>query len=243
LRVKSAIYRKDSLVIVYDAEVIDQPRAELFDPDSWRSRGGVVGAAVGRGSAWFLETPFGAAVLRRYLRGGLVARFVRDRYLFTGWRRSRPLAEFRVLERLAAAGLPVPAPLAGAIRRRGLLYSGSLLTRRIPAAAPLADLIAGHAGDAALWSRVGRCVRRFHDAGLVHADLNARNILVDDGGTVFLIDFDRARIAQGARGPFRRNLKRLRRSLVKLWPPQLPAAGLDACWGELERGYRAGAGP
>ena len=36
--------------------------------------------------------------------------------------------------------------------------------------------------------------------GLIHADLNARNILVDAEGSIFLIDFDRARIRRGA-GP------------------------------------------
>ena len=105
---KSGTYRQDSLLIVYDAEQVQHPRADLFDPGYWDKRGCVTGEAVGRGSAWFIDAPFGAVVLRRYLRGGLIARISRDRYLFTGWARSRPVAEFRVLERLAAAGLPVP---------------------------------------------------------------------------------------------------------------------------------------
>ena len=104
---KSGTYRQDSLLIVYDAEQVQHPRADLFDPGYWDKRGCVTGEAVGRGSAWFIDAPFGAAVLRRYLRGGMMARISRDRYLFTGWARSRPVAEFRVLERLAAAGLPV----------------------------------------------------------------------------------------------------------------------------------------
>ncbi|MEJ2385043.1 MAG: 3-deoxy-D-manno-octulosonic acid kinase [Xanthomonadales bacterium] len=240
---KSGTYRQDSLLIVYDAEQVQHPRADLFDPGYWDKRGGVTGEAVGRGSAWFLETPFGAAVLRRYRRGGMVARISRDRYLFTGWRRSRPVAEFGVLERLAAAGLPVPAPLAAGVQRRGLLYTGSLITRRIPNARPLADLLAGNARDEALWRRVGACVRRFHDAGLIHADLNARNILVDAEGAVFLIDLDRARIRHGALRRFRRNLKRLNRSLVKLWPPGEPVERLARSWAALEHGYHAAVGP
>jgi 3-deoxy-D-manno-octulosonic acid kinase len=238
--VKSGTYRQDSLLIVYDAEQVQHPRADLFDPGYWDKRGCVTGEAVGRGSAWFIDAPFGAAVLRRYLRGGMMARISRDRYLFTGWARSRPVAEFRVLERLAAAGLPVPAPLAAGLRRRGLLYTGGLITRRIPGARPLADLLPDRAQDTGLWRRVGACVRRFHDAGLIHADLNARNILVDAEGSVYLIDFDRARIRRGAERRFRRNLVRLHRSLVKVWPPGQPAGLLASSWTELEHGYRVG---
>ena len=237
---KSGTYRQDSLLIVYDAEQVQHPRADLFDPGYWDKRGCVTGEAVGRGSAWFIDAPFGAVVLRRYLRGGLIARISRDRYLFTGWARSRPVAEFRVLERLAAAGLPVPAPLAAGLRRRGLLYTGGLITRRIPGARPLADLLPDRAQDTGLWRRVGAGVRRFHDAGLIHADLNARNILVDAEGSVYLIDFDRARIRRGAERRFRRNLVRLHRSLVKVWPPGQPAGLLASSWTELEHGYRVG---
>jgi len=237
--VKSDRFRQDALLIVYDEEVIQQPDPILFDPAHWQAREAVTGAAVGRGSAWFLDTPFGAAVLRRYLRGGAVARFIRDRYLFTGWGRSRPVREFRTLERLSAGGLPAPAPLAACVRRRGLWYTGSLLTRRIAAAVPLADLLAERGADDPLWERVGACVRRFHDAGVVHADLNARNVLVGRDDAVFLIDFDRASIRPRARARFRRNLVRLRRSLRKLWPAALPAARLDDAWRALERGYRA----
>jgi len=237
--VKSGTYRQDSLLIVYDAEQVQHPREDLFDPGYWKKRGCVTGEAVGRGSAWFVDAPFGAAVLRRYLRGGMVARISRDRYLFTGWRRSRPVAEFHVLARLASAGLPVPAPLAAAVRRRGLVYTGALITRRIPDARPLADLLPGSAQDDGLWRRVGACVRRFHDAGLIHADLNARNILVDEDGSVFLIDFDRSRIRHGAARRFRRNLMRLHRSLVKLWPAEQTKDRLAASWAELERGYLA----
>ena len=109
---KSRTHKQDSLVIVYDAERLEQPGPETFDPAFWRERGALAGEARGRGSAYFLETEFGQAVLRQYLRGGQAARVSRDRYLFTGFERSRPVAEFRMLARLAEDGLPVPWPLA-----------------------------------------------------------------------------------------------------------------------------------
>jgi hypothetical protein len=66
-----------------------------------------------------------------------------------------------------------------------------------------------------LWVAIGRCLRRFHERGVFHADLNARNILIDTSGSVWVIDFDRSEI----RTPgwwCDANLARLHRSLRKL---------------------------
>ena len=84
----------------------------MFDPDHWERAGAITGQAAGRGSALLLDTPFGEVVLREYLRGGWPARVSRDRYFFTGYQRSRRLAEFRILAALAERGLPVPRPVA-----------------------------------------------------------------------------------------------------------------------------------
>lgn len=236
---KSRTHKQDSLVIVYDAERLEQPGPECFDPAWWRERGALIGKAQGRGSAFFLETDFGPAVLRQYLRGGQAARVSRDRYLFTGFERSRPLAEFRVLARLAEDGLPVPRPLAALCRRDGPFYTGWLLTRRIAEALPLADRIDDRHEDADLWLAVGATIRRFHEYGLVHADLNARNILVGAADDIHLIDLDRARLRAGDTRAFQANLRRLRRSLEKLWPAPL-SDRLEACWTALRRGYEHG---
>jgi 3-deoxy-D-manno-octulosonic acid kinase len=107
---------------------------------------------------------------------------------------------------------------------------------RILQVVPLADLIAERADDNSLWRRCGAMIRRFHAVGVVHADLNARNILVGPGQAVHLVDFDRARIAEGDAAAFRANLARLRRSLEKLWPDAL-RADLDDCWNQLLGGY------
>lgn len=235
---KTRTHKQESLVIVYDAEQVQHPGPALFDEHNWRSMGAVRGEAAGRGSALFLDTPFGAAVLRRYLRGGWPAKVSRDRYLFNGWERSRPLDEFRILADLATHGFPVPDPLAAITKRSGPFYTGALLTRRIPGAETLADLVPDRHDDTALWRAVGACIRRFHDFGLVHADLNARNILVDDEDRVFLIDFDRARISRGDTKAYASNLARLARSFDKLWPPAL-AASRPSCWKALKEGYEA----
>lgn len=230
---KPSTYKKNSRIIVYDADLIQQPGAHLFVAEAWESSGSVVGQAPGRSSALFLETGFGPAVLRHYFRGGWAARLSRDRYVYTGLERSRPIAEFHMLARLYKMGLPVPRPLAAQCLREGLFYSGDLMTRRLLDVIPLADLPDILQSDPAMWIATGACIRHFHDHGLVHADLNARNILVGSENTVYLIDFDRAQIRPGARNLFEANLKRLQRSLRKILGP----GQLEQDWKYLQRGY------
>lgn len=229
-------------VIVYDADCISQPDKDWFDPVFWQQNGAIVGTAPGRGSSLLLETPIGPAVLRTYLRGGWAARLSRDRYLFTGYRNARPLAEVQILAQLLAMGLPVPQPLAGQCLRHGLGYSGALLTRRINPAMPLAEGLSDMAAGSAAWPMIGQCIRRFHDAGVVHPDLNARNILLGAqggrAGDVYVIDFDGAYVHAAPRRRFRSNLGRLHRSLQKLWPAA-DANQLQSRWRELMAGYHS----
>ena len=229
-------HKQDSLIIVYDADLIRHPGTHLFEPEYWQGQGAVAGEAQGRGRALLLETDFGPAVLRQYLRGGWAARVSRDRYHFSGFERSRPVREFSVLETMYGADLPVPAPLAAMCLRDGPCYTGWLLMRRIMNVTPLADLLESRREDPALWRKTGACIRRFHDYGLIHADLNARNILVGDSDQVHLIDFDRACVRKGESRAFHANLRRLHRSLQKVWPKPFRNY-MEPCWTMLLEGY------
>lgn len=73
-------YRDDSGygAILFDRARVQQAAPEWFVPGYWGAQARPVDSG-GRGGAWFVDAPFGRAVLRRYLRGGLVARFNRDR--------------------------------------------------------------------------------------------------------------------------------------------------------------------
>ncbi len=82
-------------------------------------------------------------------------------------------------------------------------------------------------------------VRRFHNAGLDHVDLNCDNILVAQG-QVYLIDFDRCRLR--AEGPSeatwkRANLNRLRRSVEKRCQ-SIPEKRREQLWKHLVSAYR-----
>ncbi|KGM57168.1 3-deoxy-D-manno-octulosonic acid kinase [Lysobacter arseniciresistens ZS79] len=200
--------------ILFDQTRVRQVEPEWFSPAWWEDRARPV-ASGGRGGAWFIDADFGEAVLRRYLRGGLVAHFNHDRYLWHGATRTRSFAEFRLTRAAAAKGVPVPAPIAAYYRREGAHYRAAILIERLPGVRTLADR-AAVAGDGAPWEEAGRLVARAHRAGLDHADLNAHNLMFDPTGRGWVIDLDRGRLRIPATGWRERNLVRLKRSLLKL---------------------------
>ena len=233
---KHANHTEKSWAIAYDTSLMDAPGLEYFNPDFWRSREALIGEAIGRGSAWFIEAPYGPVVLRHYLRGGWAAKISRQAYFFTGVSRSRPFREYYLLEALYTKGLPVPRPVAALCQHHGVISTGAIMTARIVSATTLADVLMGDGVADSTWASVGRCIREFHDAGVWHADLNARNILLDDDFQVFLIDFDRARFRPGKPVNGEGNLNRLKRSLLKLWPAGKTSA-MQTAWTALKVAY------
>jgi 3-deoxy-D-manno-octulosonic acid kinase len=92
------------------------------------------------------------------------------------------------------------------------------------------------AGSGAPWEEAGRMIARFHRAGLDHADLNAQNILFDDAGHGWLIDFDRGVLRIPATRWRERNLARLKRSLLKLRGAR-SSEEVEKDFGRLRRAY------
>jgi 3-deoxy-D-manno-octulosonic acid kinase len=212
----------------------------LFDPNFWAARGELSAVNTGRGAAWFIGTATSQWVLRHYRRGGFIAGISQDRYVWSGESRVRAFAEWRLLELLVKAGLPVPKPIAAWYRRAGFTYTCDLIIRRIADANPLSSVLRSAELPHASWRAIGAVIARFHHAGVDHADLNAHNILLDGSQGVSVIDFDRGRLR--APGAWRlRNLRRLHRSLLKI-SRELPSERFTAeAWEALVAGYRAAA--
>lgn len=225
----AALRQRNSLILhdadsLCDAPGTHQMHPDLFTGDYWRKQGLVVGEAPGRGSSFFVQaTPTEQWALRPYRRGGMAAKLSKKRYAWTGAERTRAFRELRLTATLFEQGLPVPRPVASAVTRHGLTYEAALITVRIAGAKTLAELLVKHHADEALLQRVGAMIKRFHQVGLDHVDLNARNILIDISGTPWLIDLDRCRLR--AKGKWQEdNLKRLERSIHKFTnAPHIPA--------------------
>jgi 3-deoxy-D-manno-octulosonic acid kinase len=205
----------DRGAILFDAERVPAAGPQLFEREHWMLHGELTERVGGRGSIDFIESDGRRWVMRRYLRGGLAARVALDRYLFLGEERTRSFREIRLLAELRNRKLPVPPPVAACYRRGLLTYSAALITERLPGARTLSEILADGRVDDTRWAEIGRCLRRFHDAGVQHADLNAHNIMLGENGEVWLLDFDRGRLRTPGSWSGR-VLDRLARSLAKL---------------------------
>lgn len=228
--------KKDKSDILYDADSIGQLSDDFFTPAWWEAQGQLIDSAPGRGTTVFVRHQGTTLALRHYHRGGLPARFVRDRYLWLGLEKTRPWREWHLLLELYRRGLPVPKPVAARVVRGGITYRADIVTEVVEAE-PLANWLAKKRLSSASLEGLGACLRRFHEAGVYHADLNACNILLDDEGKVTLIDFDRGELRTPAVSWQQANLARLRRSLEKFRRQEKQFAFDDEDWKSLLRGY------
>lgn len=201
--------------------------------------GTLAGDAVGSGRGGTVRVTLrGGKIVyvRHYLRGGAMRHVVRDLYLL---RPPRPIRELMATEQARAAGCRVPIVNAVAIEETGPFYRGWIVTSAIEGARGFFDVMAR--ADAAargeLLLQAGSTIRALNHAGVYHADLTGHNLLVDAGGRVSVIDFDRAVLAAPDNDRLgQQGLDRFWRSLTKL--ARQHEIGLqvsDKRW--IERGY------
>src|SRR5208337_3125304 len=102
---------------------------------------------------------------------------------------SKARREWMMAHQALAKGIPTPVPLAMAERRQGcFLQDALLITQAISPSSPLIELIPD-GGNEELLFQTARLLRQTHEAGLLHQDLHAGNILVGmDGKKLYLID-------------------------------------------------------
>jgi 3-deoxy-D-manno-octulosonic acid kinase len=219
-------------------------RGESLHDVAWREADSLL---HGRGPVPVVSTSRGDWVVRRYRRGGRIGPLLGDRYLRFGL--ARPLREARASCELRRRGIPTPRVMAGAVYPAGAFYRADLVTELVPGAVDLARLLfeQDRAPDERVeaLTGVGRLLARTAAAGIEHADLNAKNVLVErlPGGTIpLLIDLDRCRVhPPGMRAEPDEMLARLERSLRK--HGRRTGRPLQAAeWSALIDAARAGAG-
>lgn len=202
-------------LILANPEIFPEIKADYFEADYWHERSKVTGTAGGRGVATFFNHNHHQLVLKRYLRGGLFGKLVKQSYLTFNAENNRAYKEFELLYWMKAQGLPCPTPAAAMITLLGPITRASLITEKVANAKDLVVLLQQSALDDKVWFKVGQMIKRFHHAGIYHSDLNAHNILLDDKGELWLIDFDKCERREKAGLWQGRNLARLLRSLEK----------------------------
>ena len=234
--------RLNGTVIRFDASVLSRMEPKLFDAAWLLSNKLWQGSTPGRSQAHFFHYAGRDMVLRHFHRGGMIGRVNRDLYLRLGAAKSRSLREFDLLCEMHSQGLPVPAPVAAQYVPLGPFYRADIITQRIAHARTLQDLLAGGPLSAQLWSQIGVQIRRLHDHGVFHSDLNCRNVMVDTQERIWFIDFDKCE-KRPAGSWAQANLQRLRRSLEK--DARMPTAAhwSPENWAQLLCGYAGGRAP
>ena len=235
--IEAKTFQSGKCSVIYNLGATDKILVEQFTPDYWLSMHKVTQTERGRGASWFVDADGQEWVLRHYRRGGLVARYIEERYIWTGLENTRAWKEWKLLAEMYEMGLPVPLPVAARVCKGTLSYKADIITQRIPNALSLAQRLSGGSYDDRCWKVLGETIAQFHRAGIYHADLNAHNIMLDMSGKVFLIDFDRGE--QRSPGGWQRaNLERLHHSLCKLKRYYKEFYFAENNWQELLASYR-----
>ena len=199
---------------LYDDTLMKEPTTDMFSREFWQIHNKITGFAQGRGTTVFVSHEGQEWVLRHFKRGCLVGKLLSDQYVFLGVEHSRPFEEFRLLHIMRQHGLNVPTPIGAYIHRRGLIYRGDLITQTIPSSQDLHHILTREPLSAERWQAVGAALAAMHACQVYHHDANIRNIMMDDEGNIWLIDFDRCHKRGGDHWK-KGNLDRLLRSLNK----------------------------
>ena len=197
-------------------------------------------AQVLHGRAPVYVIPFGAnkirVAVRHVMRGGMIARLVRDRFLPP----TRVLTELLNSIQLRLAGVLTPDVLAVIIYPAGGPFRRADVMTRYIEGVDLAAVFADPRNDPQrrpILDAVAKLLSKLSAAGAQHQDLNLKNVLLtthDSGYTAVLLDVDRVHFHfPGDPIVARANLTRLIRSLRKwrirpgIRPDALPDMDLD----------------
>lgn len=172
----------------------------------------------GRGGAFIFIQDEDKYVIKHYLRGGFAAKLLDDQYIWTGEKNTRPYIEIKVTHYAYQNGLPVAQPVAYCIKKSGLFYQASIITRFFENQGTLADILSRQELEEQQWEQLARWILKMHDLKINHADLNANNILIGKDMNFTLIDFDKAKIESTSGYWQQNNIDRLLRSLQKINP-------------------------
>jgi len=199
----------------------------VLDKEFLHKSGNNTQVKFGRGS--YLSVPITEDgterfVIRDYRHGGLLGK------LFGGvfFKENRPLNEIYISEIASQRGVPSAEVIAITKRRLwGIFYKAKFISKEIDGALDIIEFL--KKSSPAFIQRykkpiifaLVKLIRNMHDAGISHADLHLKNILLkkDSNGefTAYIIDLDKSVVLNKLNIQQRiKNLLRLDRSFVKL---------------------------
>lgn len=220
--------------IWYDPAQVNGDARSLFTaPTEPRA---ALATGSGRGQAHRTALDKGEGVLRHYRRGGMMARLSEDRFFNQATQRSRAMREYALLRLMGAWQLPVPAPVAARQSRGALTYTADIVVAMIPGTRNVAECLSQSALDAPAWRALGRAIRHLHDHQVFHSDLNCHNLLLDEQGQAWVVDFDKCSVRSGQEWKTA-NLERLLRSLRKEQSRRPGFHWQEERWADLLDGY------
>lgn len=214
---------------IVDAEVIASHEAISFAREAIRSYGTLHAFAArhadarpmaGRGVLYSIPGPGSSRwIVRRLSHGGLLAPLTRDRFL--RWGAPRPFNELLMSVKFAHQGIPTPRVTAAIVFPSGGFYRGEVAREEISNALDLAACLFGPSrlerpDRISALRAAGSLLRSIFAAGVIHRDLNLRNLLIQRGDTAlaaYILDIEKCSLKRRlTRSHRRRMLARFRRS-------------------------------
>ncbi len=156
--------------------------------------------------------------LRQYRRGGFVGKFIKTSFCRFAPFAQRARLEFELTAQLFYEHkLPVPRPLIAREIMGTFTVENAIVVEQIPHTRNLAEILAtGRTLTSDELKTIGNTLAHFFVTHVVHSDLNIRNILLNDEGKCFVIDFDKCYCCEKfGKNHVSKMLSRLERSFAK----------------------------
>lgn len=200
-------------IFLVNTEYCPEFEPNMFDSYYWANKNLIFGSAKGRGITYFVGNKR-KYVLRHYMRGGFIANFSKDSFFYQGKKSARSLQEFMILEKLQEAGMNVPVPIAARTHRSGLWWAKyDILVSYIENSTDLAKVLKTRPLTNEEIGKISAIIINLSKNNVYHSDLNIHNLLLDEQGNVWVIDFDKSKIV--GNGMVGKMLERLERSFNK----------------------------
>ncbi|MBA58552.1 MAG: 3-deoxy-D-manno-octulosonic acid kinase [Gammaproteobacteria bacterium] len=208
------ILRNKNSFIVFD-DSLENVNEDVFDFYNKNQEKEIIRKGAGRGTVLLFRHGSMELVHKSYRRGGLAGKIVSDKYLWTGLNKTRSFKEFFALKNMREEDLPVPRPIAARVIRHIYYYRAELITEKIDNANTLGEHLEKGTITTEIAKDTGTAIRSFHNHGFKHPDLNVENIVITNGGKIFLLDFDKAK-PRKKKIQDSSDINRLRRSITKV---------------------------